>query len=41
MECLEEEEHPKLDDFLSSLPSKSARKNYKNGIRKFEEYSGK
>jgi len=31
----------KLEDFLSAVPSKSTRKNYRNGIKKFEEYLGK
>ena len=31
----------KLEDFLSAVPSKLTRKNYRNGIKKFGEYLGK
>lgn len=31
------EQLTKLEDFLSAVPSKSTRKNYRNGIRKFEK----
>lgn len=41
MQRLEVEELTKLEDFLSSLPSKATRKNYRNGIKKFEEYLGR
>jgi integrase len=35
------EELTKLEDFLSAVPSKATRKNYRNGVRKFERYLGK
>jgi hypothetical protein len=35
------EELTKLEDFLSAVPSKNTRKNYLNGISKFEEYVGR
>jgi integrase len=31
----------KLEDFLETIPSKYTRKNYKNGIKKFESWYGK
>lgn len=31
----------KLEDFLETIPSKYTRKNYRNGIKKFEEWYGK
>ncbi|MEA2090659.1 MAG: hypothetical protein U9O89_07915 [Thermoproteota archaeon] len=41
MKRLEVEELSKVEDFLSSYASKATRKNYRNGIKKFEECFGK
>ena len=30
----------KLEDFLETIPSKYTRKNYVNGIKRFEEWYG-
>ena len=30
----------KLEDFLETIPSKHTRKNYVNGLRKFEQWYG-
>jgi uncharacterized protein YeaO (DUF488 family) len=31
----------KMDDWLGEIPSPSTRKNYRNGIKKFEEWEEK
>ncbi len=31
----------KVEDWLEGIPSPQTRKNYKNGLRRFEEYYGK
>ena len=38
---LSEETLGKIEDFLEVIPSKYTRKNYKNGIKKFERWYGK
>jgi hypothetical protein len=40
MEHIGIEELTKLEDFLSAVPSKMTRKNYRNGIGKFEQCLG-
>jgi hypothetical protein len=37
---LSEETLGKIEDFLEVIPSKHTRKNYKNGIKKFEKWYG-
>jgi len=41
MESIFENELTTVEEFLSTIPSKATRKNYKNSIRKFEEYLGR
>ena len=41
MESILENDLTTVEEFLSTIPSKATRKNYKNSIRKFEEYFGR
>lgn len=41
MESILENDLTTVEEFLSTIPSKATRKNYRNSIRKFEEYLGR